>query len=234
MKLYHYETTKNDIKTIIDVYLCQDEGYKLVVQQGGDNTKFKHVNLVEIEPTNRSAYEIGFRPGMWVDDGKVSTTFKYTRWDTFYFNRENDGRYCDWFTLEDLTPLTQPQKISDELSEFLGLEKGYKISRYDVNKAVCAYIHHSEKDDFGECIRHWGVILNNNVRDLLMSAGVIKPDKALINLLHYDEYVKAIQNGEITVKRRDSETGKMKDVTVTDTTLNYAVLQYLLARHYVK
>lgn len=121
---------------------------------------------------------------------------------------------------------------SKELSTFLKLEKGQKISRTDVTRAICAYIHIDENEKRDE-ILVWESKMNPNRKRNLQNANDknrIDPDEKLLKLLKYDKYKISVANGEIKTKRKQPN-GTRKEITLEDDNLYYTTIQRLLTHH---
>lgn len=123
-----------------------------------------------------------------------------------------------------------PYKVSDELLQFMKLEKGTPVSRNDVQCALSAYIHLSE-DETREKVLRWKH-LNPKSLDLRdpKNKRIINPDPALNKLLRYNDYKKKVKNGKVTKKVR--QTGEK--VVVTDPSLEYYVIMRLIQHHFLE
>lgn len=154
--------------------------------------------------------------------------------------------------------LVAPCLISDELAKFLGVKSGTRMGRAEVNRAVTSYIHwdpetpvpeEPEKSDPDYEEKHrkvlnfknktqWAKKLNKDgkVRNLQdpKTKSIIIPDAALVKLLKYKEYQKAVKAGKILFNQTDPETKEKSKVVREDDILTYSVLQHLLARHFIK
>jgi uncharacterized protein (DUF736 family) len=129
--------------------------------------------------------------------------------------------------------------ISPDLSSFLGLEPGEKISRVEVNRAITAYIHVNDINDpeMNPNKRKWVDKLNpGGLRSLQdpNNKSVIVPDQKLSDLLDYPAYKKQVENGEKTWKRRNRTTVDFIEIVETDPKLTYSVLQHLIVPHFNK
>ncbi|ALX27568.1 SWIB/MDM2 domain containing protein [Golden Marseillevirus] len=126
--------------------------------------------------------------------------------------------------------IKKPKEISDELADFLQVERGSLLSMADVTSAVCTYIRVKDDEKDAEKIqsRERWLALNpggkRNLQDPTSKKNII-PDEALSKLLGYEKYKKDVAAGEVKIK----STG----ATVTDDRLNYCVLQKLIAPHFV-
>lgn len=126
--------------------------------------------------------------------------------------------------------IKKPKEISDELADFLKVERGTLLSMADVTSAVCTYIRVKDDETNPEKLesrKRW-IGLNpggkRNLQDQESKKNII-PDEALSKLLRYEKYQEDVANGKVTVK----STGAV----VTDDRLNYCVLQKLIAPHFV-
>lgn len=133
--------------------------------------------------------------------------------------------------------IKKPKEISDELADFLQVERGTLLSMADVTSAMCTYIRvkDDEKDqDKIETRNRWIHLNPNGERNLQDQASKknIVPDEKLEKLLRYNEYKEKVANGKITAIRKKEE-GRVV-VTVTDDSLNYCVLQKLITVHFPK
>ncbi|ADB04064.1 SWIB/MDM2 domain-containing protein [Cannes 8 virus] len=127
--------------------------------------------------------------------------------------------------------IKKPKSISDELADFLQVERGTLLSMADVTSAVCTYIRIKDDETNPEKLesrKRWEHLNPNGERNLQdqTSKKNIVPDEALSDLLRYEQYRKDVANGKIHVK----STGAV----VTDDRLNYCVLQKLIAPHFVQ
>ncbi len=129
--------------------------------------------------------------------------------------------------------LTTPQNISDELREFLKIEKGRNLSRIEVTRAINSYIN-IKKDEKRPSILEWAY-LNPNQRNLqnLKDKRIIFPDKPLAKLLRYAEYKKAVASKQITEAHKNKITGLKETKIVTSSDLHYRTVQKLIQVHYL-
>jgi len=124
------------------------------------------------------------------------------------------------------------KRISDELSAFLKVKSGTKLTGHEVNAALCVYVHLNEGESRENMLR-WAH-LNKGGKRNLQSADkrtVIEPDDALRKLLRYDRYVRDVAAGKIMVKRRNEE-GRKEPQVETDPSLYYYVMQRLVQVHF--
>ncbi|AMQ10855.1 SWIB/MDM2 domain-containing protein [Brazilian marseillevirus] len=126
--------------------------------------------------------------------------------------------------------IKKPKEISDELADFLQVERGTLLSMADVTSAVCTYIRVKDDETNPEKLesrKRW-IGLNpdgkRNLQDQSSKKNIV-PDEALSKLLRYEQYQKDVASGKVTVK----STGTV----VTDDRLNYCVLQKLIAPHFI-
>lgn len=126
--------------------------------------------------------------------------------------------------------IKKPKEISEELADFLQVERGTLLSMADVTSAVCTYIRVKDDETNPEKLesrKRW-IGLNpggkRNLQDQSSKKNIV-PDEALSKLLRYEQYQKDVAAGKVTVK----STGAV----VTDDRLNYCVLQKLIAPHFV-
>ena len=141
--------------------------------------------------------------------------------------------------------LEKPGVISKELAKFLKVDNDTMLSRCDVTRAITTYVNWD--DDKAEKLRKSGTFdekmgrweyLNpledgERARDLRNTDDkrVIMPDKTLTRLLGYDDYCESVANGEVTVKRKNKETGVKQEFIETDDSLRYYTIQRLMGRH---
>jgi len=85
---------------------------------------------------------------------------------------------------------TKKMSISKELTSFLGVDKDTKLSRDDIQSALCTYIN-IKPNEAREKMTQWSY-LNKEGRDLRdpTNKKIIIPDDKLAELLHYNEYCK--------------------------------------------
>jgi chromatin remodeling complex protein RSC6 len=125
--------------------------------------------------------------------------------------------------------INKPKEISDELADFLKVDRGTLLSMADVTSAICTYIRvkDDEKDkDKIESRSRWIHLNPEGERNLQepTSKKNINPDKKLSALLRYPAYKKDVSEGKVTTK----STGAL----VVDDRLNYCVLQKLIRVHF--
>jgi hypothetical protein len=126
-------------------------------------------------------------------------------------------------------------QISDELSEFLELPHGSKISRSEATCAICVYSHLKENET-REHMLAWKYLNPEGKRNLQNSRDkrAIIPDKVLTKLLRYNDYKRKVASGAIQRSNINKETGKIETTTVTNDSLYYWVIQKLLSVHFIK
>ena len=110
------------------------------------------------------------------------------------------------------TILDKPVLISQKMANFMGLNEPTS-SRADVTRFVVQYIE-----------RNCTFIINNEKQYML--------DEKVSNLFNFKEFQRAVQQGKIVWKRRNSETGNPMDVVETDDTFSFSKLQYMLSFHF--
>jgi chromatin remodeling complex protein RSC6 len=126
--------------------------------------------------------------------------------------------------------LSTRYKISPELAKFLKVSKDSILSRQDVMRAIYTYIKFDENDE-REDVQKWSKLNPGGERNLNDAENrlTVLPDKALSDLLRYEDYKKKVHKGEITRKDKNGE-----EVTVEDDSLKYWIIQKLLQRHFVE
>jgi len=144
--------------------------------------------------------------------------------------------------------LVAPCRLSKKLTSFLGVPASTRLGRAEVNRAVTAYIAFDpeKKVDTSTPAKEaayknklkWVKKLNKDgkVRNLqdAEDRSVIHPDSELADLLNYKQYKRDVKAGKIKFNKKDKKTGEVKKTKQTDAVLNYAVLQHLLAPHFLK
>lgn len=127
--------------------------------------------------------------------------------------------------------LDVPIRASDELLSFLKVNHDDKLTRLDITRALCVYCHLSPTEEREETLR-WKY-LNEEGRDLRDPTNRQKllPDDALKTLLRYEKYVEDVEDGKIIAHRRNRDTGEREEYTVSDPSLTYFRLQYLIREH---
>lgn len=125
--------------------------------------------------------------------------------------------------------------ISKELADFLKVSSDTRLSRVDVTRALCVYVHLDE-DEKRDAVLEWKYMNANGKRNLQnpQDKKAIIPDKALSKLLRYDVYKKNVADGLVTRKVVDKETGKKQVVKVTTDALYYWVVPKLLGFHFLE
>lgn len=127
--------------------------------------------------------------------------------------------------------------ITDELADFLEIERGTKLSRMDVLRAInvyCKFKHGELRPD----MLKWGYLNKDKKRDLQNPANrrELIPDKKLSKLLRYEQYKKDVKDGKIKRKRKnDDENSEEKYIieTVEDDSLHYKTIQKLIQVHFL-
>uniref|UniRef100_A0A6C0LXA4 DM2 domain-containing protein n=1 Tax=viral metagenome TaxID=1070528 RepID=A0A6C0LXA4_9ZZZZ len=121
--------------------------------------------------------------------------------------------------------------ITDELAAFLHVERGTKLSRVEVRRAISMYCHVKD-DESRVSMLVWTSLNPHRDRDLLDSKDrrIVHPNNDLSVLLRYPQYVKFVESGEY--KRRNKRTGEM--VTVTDSRLYTYIITKLIECHFLK
>ena len=124
--------------------------------------------------------------------------------------------------------------ISDELCRFLKKPIGSKFTGHEITYALCMYVHVKE-DEERTSMLYWLYLNPDKKRDLQNKDKrvIIDPDSALSKLLGYDEYVASVKAGEITINRKDKDTGQRSEVVVTDPSLYYYVMPKLIQKHFI-
>jgi chromatin remodeling complex protein RSC6 len=120
-------------------------------------------------------------------------------------------------------------KISDELAEFMKIEKGSTPTRNEITSAICAYIH-IKPGETKEQITKWSSLNPGGKRNLQDPSNkmAILPDAKLKKLLKYDAYVKEVKKGNVYRNTINKETRQKEVVKVTDEALTYSVVQKLI------
>lgn len=125
--------------------------------------------------------------------------------------------------------------ISDELADFLQVERGSMLSRLEVTCAICVYTKLSQDENRERMLRwkHLNPDCQRNLQDPDNKRAII-PDKKLSKLLGYDNYIRDVRGKKITKKFKNPETNEKEDVIVTDPSLYYYVIQKLVKSHLVR
>lgn len=228
MSVYVKSFEQDGVEITIMVHETE-EGYNVTfIQTAKSQDNFKHPKLrnilVEdecIECCVRTICEKGYKNGI------------YSRENYYMLDNKCVVDNPDWETcyeLRDLSPFQKPQRISDQMCDFLGLEHGSKLSRADLTIAVTKYIYSNGKEEGIK--KMWADKMNPNGRDLRDpdDRSVILPDEALSEVLDYQGYVDRVKAGEVTWKRRYPNT----EIVQGDISLTYPILQHLLAKHFRK
>jgi chromatin remodeling complex protein RSC6 len=123
--------------------------------------------------------------------------------------------------------------ISNELAKFLGVHPSLMLSRIEITRALCIYIHKSKISIDGSRSRKW-FYLNKVNRDLRNPNNLknIVPDEKLSSLLDYEQYKKNVMAGKIRLP--NIVNWKKAGQTKTDPELKYSTLQILVSKHFIK
>lgn len=113
--------------------------------------------------------------------------------------------------------------ISDELVEFLQVDKDTKLMREEISCAIFTYINIKD-DENREKILKWKYLNDNPKRDLRNPEhkDIIIPDDKLSNLLDYNQYKLDVLNKLIKNKKGE---------IVTDDRLYYKTILKLIQKH---
>lgn len=116
--------------------------------------------------------------------------------------------------------LERLQIVTPQLAEFMSLYPELNVncplgntsfSRVQVNRALCKYI-----------------------KEHCSTAGpIIIPNKVISDLLDYPAYQEMVRRGEKTWLRKDPITRQMVQVVEIDDQLSYAIVNHLLAKHFL-
>ena len=128
--------------------------------------------------------------------------------------------------------LSLKYEISDELADFLKIDRGTPLSRNEITGGLCVYIH-LKPDETREQTLRWKHLNPKGKRDLQNPDDRTKivPDAKLGKLLRYDRYQRDVEKGKITRNKKNKETGEKEEITENDDSLKYFVLQSLITRH---
>lgn len=126
-------------------------------------------------------------------------------------------------------PLTH---IDPKLREFLALKEDETISRLDIIRAVSTYIHRKE-DREDPAFERWEFLNPSDInRDLRNEEKkkIIDLDDTLKDVLQYDEFVRAVNAGEIKTRRKVEGSEKKALVTKTDSDCTFPVINLLVSK----
>lgn len=133
--------------------------------------------------------------------------------------------------------------ITPELASFLSVDPNETFTRSEITNAVCAYINFKPTETRPSA-RRWsylndagtgadGVVVPvRNLQDQEKKTK-INPDQKLSDLLAYEEYKRAVKNGEIKTKKINKATRNEEIFVQTDDSLAYKVVQKLIQRHFI-
>lgn len=126
-------------------------------------------------------------------------------------------------------------RISDELADFLQLDKGTTINRNEVTNALSVYCHYDPTENRPHMLK-WKHLNPDGKRNLQSTKNrmILVPDKKLSALLNYDQYKEDVKKGKIMAKRIDKETGELKNVKVQNSELRYCTMQRLIKHHFLE
>jgi chromatin remodeling complex protein RSC6 len=125
-------------------------------------------------------------------------------------------------------------KITNELADFMKIDRGSCPSRNDITNAICAYIH-IKKDEHRSQVLAWAHLNPDKKRDLQNPADRMKilPDEKLASLLGYESYKLEVETGKIRETVKNPKTQKREVVVVEDPSLKYYVVQRLIRKQIV-
>lgn len=120
-------------------------------------------------------------------------------------------------------------EITDDLADFMGVERGTTPSRNDITNAICAYIH-LRSDEQRPQVLNWAHLNPEGKRNLQNPQDRMKiiPDDRLGKLLGYEQYKKDVADGKVKETVTNKKTRKRENVVVTDPALKYYVVQRLI------
>lgn len=126
-------------------------------------------------------------------------------------------------------------ELSDELCDFLKVDKGTLLSRTEINAAICVYVNLKDDETREKQIR-WAYLNPKGKRDLQdpNNRRRIIPDKKLSKLLNYKQFQKDVKKGVIFIERKDKRTGIKTKIPVEDDGLYYYWIQKLFQRHIIR
>lgn len=125
--------------------------------------------------------------------------------------------------------------ISPELAKFLKVDVNTKLTRNDITRAICTYIHY-DPATATERMKRWEYLNPEGERNLQNPSErkAILPDKALSALLGYDKYKKNVSEGKEFFNKTNKATGQKEQTRVEDDSLYYFVIQKLIQKHYIR
>jgi len=125
-------------------------------------------------------------------------------------------------------------KVTNELSDFLGLDENQTVTRGDITIALCVYVNLKEKESRERFLK-WEKLNPGGKRNLQDSKNrkIIIPDKKLEMLLGYKQFIEDVKNKKIKCKRTDKETKEKKEEILNDTNLYYSTVQKLIEKHII-
>jgi chromatin remodeling complex protein RSC6 len=129
--------------------------------------------------------------------------------------------------------------ISEELADFLKVPHDTTLSRIDVMRAICLYVHRKEDEERPE-VKRWFSLNPKGKRDLQdpKDRKYIIPDEKLSGLLRYKKFVQDVKKGKIYKKVRIQDAEDDEDdfelVKVEDTRLSYMYIQKLIKDHFIE
>ncbi len=126
-------------------------------------------------------------------------------------------------------------EITDELARFMKLEEGDTPTRHEITNAICVYVHVKEGETREHMLR-WNHLNPGGKRDLRRPDNlmIIKPDRTLSQLLRYDQYMKDIEEGKISIRKTDKITKEKKMTIHKDPALFFWAVQKLVKIHVVR
>lgn len=125
-------------------------------------------------------------------------------------------------------------KVTNELSDFLGLDENQTVTRGDITIALCVYVNLKEKESRERFLK-WEKLNPGGKRNLQDSKNrkIIIPDKKLEMLLGYKQFIEDVKNKKIKCKKTDKETKEKKEEILNDTNLYYSTMQKLIEKHVI-
>jgi len=131
------------------------------------------------------------------------------------------------------TGLNLEYSISEEMVEFLGVDSDTTLTRVDVMRAICVYIHRRPEED-REAVKKWFYLNQKGKRNLQdpNDRKYIIPDEKLSKLLNYKKFVQEVKKGKV-YKKSKNEDGNIILVKLVDTRLSYMFIQKLIKDHFI-
>lgn len=164
---------------------------------------------------------------------KVRKRLLQMRKEVPYITRSKAARkYASMRKIPENGGINLPLSISKELRNFLEVEKGLKLSRLDVMRAICVYCHFKDGETRENMLR-WKYLNPKGKRNLQNkdNGQIIEPDTKLSKLLNYEKYKKDVANRKVKRIVKDKNTGSKKSVPVKDDALYYCTIQKLITPH---